>query len=298
MKIIDAHHHYWDPAANYHPWLRDEPMIPFRYGDYSSIRGRFMVAEYDAASTGWEVFATVTMEGEWNPADPTGEAVWMQRIHDETGRPAAHVAQAWLDQDNLEDVLRVYDGLPIVRSVRHKPRANAAPGGEPGGMTDPAYRDGFRRVADHGLIFDLQTPWWHLHEAIEMATLAPDTLIVLNHAGLPSDRSPEALADWRKAMTDFAALPQARVKISGIGLPGRPWSIDDNRDIIRFCIDTFGADRAMFASNFPVDGLCGSFDTIFSGFDAVTRADPETDRTALFRTTAANVYGLPLTPDE
>ncbi|WP_428929211.1 amidohydrolase family protein [Marinibacterium sp. SX1] len=292
MKIIDAHHHYWDPAANYHPWLRDEPMIPFRYGDYTSIRVRFMAPEYDAATAGWDVVATVTMEGEWDPADPTGEAEWMQRLRDETGRPAAHVAQAWLDRDDLPEVLAAYAALPIVRSVRHKPRANAAPGGPAGGMMDPAYRDGFRRLADAGLIFDLQTPWWHLHEAADMAALAPEMPIVLNHAGLPSDRSAEGLAGWRQAMRDFAALPQVRVKISGIGLPGRPWSLEDNREIIRFCVDTFGPERAMFASNFPVDGLCGSFDTIFSGFDAATADLPEAARQALFRGTAETVYGL------
>lgn len=159
-------------------------------------------------------------------------------------------------------------------------------------MMDENFREGFRRLADHGLSFDLQTPWWHLFEAVEMAALAPDTPVILNHAGLPSDRSPLGLGGWRAAIAAFATLPQAFVKISGIGLPGRAWSIEDNRDIIRFCIDTFGADRAMFASNFPVDGLCGSFDTIFSGFDMVTHDDTEEQREALFRTTAERVYGL------
>lgn len=291
MKIVDAHHHYWDPVVNYHPWLRDEPMIPFRYGDYSSIRSPFMLEEYDAVSANWDVVATMTMEGEWDPADPTGEAIWMQRLQNKTGRPAAHVAQAWLDRDDLAEVLKVYGKLPIVRSVRHKPRANQAPFGSPGGMTDPVYREGFRRLADHGLVFDLQTPWWHLHEAAEMAALAPETKIVLNHAGLPVDRSSEGLAGWRAAMTEFSSLPQTYVKISGIGQAERPWSIDDNREIIRFCIDTFGPDRAMFASNFPVDGLCGSFDTIFSGFAEVTSGEPDDHKNALFRTTAERVYG-------
>ena len=105
MKIIDAHHHFWDPIANYHPWLRDEPMIPFRYGDYSSIRKPFMPDDYDAATKNWDVVATVTMEGEWDENDPTGEALWMQALSDETKRPAAHVAQAWLDR-----VGKSYDG--------------------------------------------------------------------------------------------------------------------------------------------------------------------------------------------
>lgn len=91
--------------ANYHPWLRDLPMIPFRYGDYSSIRGRFMPGEYDAATGDWEVIASVTMEGDWTPADPAGEAIWMQALADATGCPAAHVAQAWLDDKDVEQVL-------------------------------------------------------------------------------------------------------------------------------------------------------------------------------------------------
>ena len=292
MKIVDAHHHFWDPAANYHPWLRDEPTVPFRYGDYSSIRGRFMLEEYDEASSGWDIVASVTMEGEWDPSDPTGEAVWMQQIQDKFGRPAAHVAQVWLDRRDLRDVLKLYDTLPIVRSVRHKPRSNAAPGGEAGGMADQAFLDGFRRIAEHGLVFDLQTPWWHLHEAVEMAALSPETIIVLNHSGLPSDRSKEGLEGWRTAMSEFAELPQTYVKISGIGLPSKPWSIEDNREIIRHCIDIFGPDRSMFASNFPVDRLCGTFDTIYSGFVELSRGDPEDHREALFRKTAERVYGL------
>lgn len=291
MKIVDPHHHFWDPEANYHPWLRDTPIIPFRYGDYSAIRRRFMPAEYDAASAGWDVAASVTVEGEWDPADPTGEARWMQALADRCGRPAAHVAQIWLDRPDLDAVLEAYDALPIVRSVRHKPRANPAPGQGSGGMLDPAFRRGFAELARHGLAFDLQTPWQHLDEAFSLRSVG-DAPIILDHAGLPSDRSPEALAGWRAAVTRFAELSSSAVKISGLGLPGRPWRIEDNRDIIRILVDTFGPDRAMFASNFPVDGLCGDFDTIFSGFYAATADYSARDRTALFRETAIRTYGL------
>ena len=35
LPIIDAHHHFFDIERNYHPWLCDRPLIPFRYGDWS-----------------------------------------------------------------------------------------------------------------------------------------------------------------------------------------------------------------------------------------------------------------------
>ena len=297
MRIVDAHHHLWDPEANPHPWLRDEPPIPFRYGDYAAIRGRFMLEEYDAAAQGWDVAAGVTMEGEWDPADPTGEAVWMQALADRTGRPAAHAAQAWLDRGDLDAVLETYAGLPLVRSVRHKPHAAAAPGRGPGGMTDPAFRAGFARLAGTGLLFELQTPWWHLDELPGLLDAAPEVGVVINHAGLPSDRSEEGLAGWRAAMARAAALPGVVVKISGLGLPGRPWRIEDNRDVIRSTIDAFGPDRAMFASNFPVDSLCGGFATILAGFEAATRDYAEAERQALFHGTAMRTYRLAPAPD-
>lgn len=46
FPIVDAHQHFWDPLANYHPWLRDEPPVPFRYGDYSAIRRPYLSADF------------------------------------------------------------------------------------------------------------------------------------------------------------------------------------------------------------------------------------------------------------
>jgi predicted TIM-barrel fold metal-dependent hydrolase len=93
-------------------------------------------------------------------------------------------------------------------------------------------------------------------------------------------------------MAAFARLEQARVKISGLGLPGVPWRVEDNRDIIRITIDTFGPERCMFASNFPVDSLRGSFDAIFAGFNSATSDYTSEEREALFRATAARTYGI------
>ena len=45
MKIIDAHHHFWDLSLNAHPWLTEAGRIPFRYGDYSAICRDYLPAE-------------------------------------------------------------------------------------------------------------------------------------------------------------------------------------------------------------------------------------------------------------
>jgi predicted TIM-barrel fold metal-dependent hydrolase len=143
-----------------------------------------------------------------------------------------------------------------------------------------------------GLHFELQAPWWHVDELIDLASAHPETPIVINHAFLPADRSVEALAGWRTALKRAQSIPNGTIKISGIGLKGRPWSLDDNRGIISDIIDVFGVERCMFASNFPVDGLTGSFDTIFAGYKSATRDLATGDRLKLFRDNAARVYRL------
>lgn len=291
--IVDAHHHVWDPVANNHPWLREEPMIPFRYGDYAAIRRRYLPADYRADAAPFVIAASVYIEAEWNPADPVGEMEYIAGLRAREGLPSVAVAQAWLDRADCAAVLESHAGRDFVRSVRHKPRANARPGeAAPGGMMDAAWRAGFARLAPLGLRFDLQTPWWHLGEALDLARAFPATTIILNHAGLPADRSAEGLVGWRKAMAALAAAPNVCVKISGIGQKGVPWTVEANRGIVRTILDLFGVERCMFASNFPVDGLCARFATIFHGFAAMVADLTQAEQDALFAANARRIYAI------
>ena len=159
-------------------------------------------------------------------------------------------------------------------------------------MTDPIWRAGFARLAPLGLRFDLQTPWWHLHEAQQLARDFPQTQIILNHTGLPSDRTREGLDAWRSAMAQLARAENVAVKISGIGVPGKSWTAEANREIVLTTIDLFGTGRCMFASNFPVDSLCGDFQTIFSGFENLVADFSPVEQDALFAGNARRIYAI------
>ena len=291
--IVDAHHHVWDPRRNYHPWLCDTPPIPFRYGDYSSICAPYLPADYRADAAPWIIAASVYVETEWNPADPTGEMDYVATLIADEGLPTVAVAQAWLDRADAAAVLGSQAKRPFVRSVRHKPRTNPGPAdGSPGGMTDARWRAGFARLAPLGLRFDLQTPWWHLAEAARLAADFPATQIILNHTGLPSDRSAAGIAGWRQAMEQLADCPNVAVKISGIGQPGVPWTVAANRGIILTTIELFGAKRCMFASNFPVDRISADFKTIFGGFEEIVADFTAAEQDALFADNARRIYAI------
>jgi predicted TIM-barrel fold metal-dependent hydrolase len=293
FAIVDAHHHFWDPRINYYPWLCDQPPIPFRYGDYSSICRPYLPADYRRDNGPHNVVKSVYVEAEWDHRDPIGETSYIAKLRQEAGLPTVTVAQAWLDRDDAESVLDRQAAFDFVRSVRHKPRANKSPKDTtPGGMTDAKWRQGYRHLRKVGLRFDLQTPWWHLAEAAQLARDFSDQPIILNHTGLPSDRSPEGIAGWKAAMAGLAKCPNVAVKISGIGMPGQKWTAELNRGVVLTTIELFGPRRCMFASNFPVDGLCGSFDEIFSGFRQIVSDFSTTEQRALFHDNAIRHYGM------
>ncbi|MGH8432299.1 MAG: amidohydrolase family protein [Solimonas sp.] len=296
LPIIDAHQHYWDLSFKAHPWLVDEPMIPFRYGDYSAIRCDFMPDDYRRATSGYTIVTTITMEGEWDEVNLVAESRWMSDIATRHGLPSAHIARTILHAPGAAEELARHAAFPLVRGIRHKPTAALAPDrverGAPGGMSDPNWRRGYRALARHGFHFELQAPWWHVDELLDLVAAFPKTPVVINHAFLPADRSPEGINRWRTALRQAATAPGVSLKISGIGIKGRPWRLEDQRGIIRDCVDIFGVERCMFASNFPVDSLVGSFGTIYSGFKAATTDLSHTDRLKLFHDNAVRIYRL------
>ena len=296
LPIIDAHHHFWDPEENYHPWLRDEPMIPFRYGDYSSIRTRFLAEEYNELTGPHNVVASVTMEGEWDEREPVAESSWMSDIAAKQGAPAAHVARAFLHRDDAVDVLAAHAAYPLVRGIRHKPTAATRPDlverGTPGSMSDTAWRHGYAELAKHNLHFELQTPWWHIDELLDLTDRYPETPVVINHGFMPVDRSQDALAAWKKAVRRAAEVPHFTMKISGIGIAHRAWQIDDHMSVIYALLEAFDSDRCLFASNFPVDGLCGSFETIYDGYKRSVADISRDEKLKLFHDNAIRVYRL------
>jgi predicted TIM-barrel fold metal-dependent hydrolase len=296
LPIVDAHHHVWDLSLKAHPWLTGEPLASFRYGDYREIRRPYLAADYRRDTARFNVVKTVYVEAEWDPGDPIGETRWVHETAARETLPHAMVAQAWLDRADAAQVLAEQAAFPLVRSVRHKPKSALRPQdakrGVPGSMDCPRWREGFALLARHRLHFDLQTPWWNLDAAVELARDFPASIIILNHAGLPSDRSPEGLAAWRRAMELVAREANVVVKISGLGVPGERWTAELQGPVVRDAIAMFGAERAMFASNYPVDSLVATFDEIYGGFLEITRDLPETVRRRLFHDNAARIYRL------
>ena len=61
---------------------------------------------------------------------------------------------------------------------------------------------------------------------------------------------------------------------------------------MRDAIAIFGASRCMFASNFPVDSLVASYETLLRGFLAAIAGHSEAERRQLLHDNAVRLYRL------
>jgi predicted TIM-barrel fold metal-dependent hydrolase len=295
LEIVDAHHHLWDLGVLAYPWLEDGTHGHF-LGDYRALRRNYLPEDYRRDARNQRVVATVHVEAECDRARQVDETRWLTEIHARHGMPNAIVAHAWFDSGDPERILAAHAAFPLVRGIRSKPRTAPSPAevrpGAPGTMGDPRWRAGFALLERFGLSWDLRVPYWHLAEAAELLSRFPRIPVALNHTGFPWDRSPAGLAAWRAGMRALAGCPNVHVKISELGLVGRPWTYEANRPIVRETIEIFGVDRCMFASNFPVGGLFASFDLIFDSFARMVADLPPGDQAKLFSGNARRFYRI------
>lgn len=294
--FIDAHHHFWDLDHNPYPWLQGETVHDFRYGSYEALQRNYLPGDFAADTRGCAPVATVHIEAEWDRGTPVDETRWLATLAQRYQRPSVVVAHTDLGAADARQVLAAQAAFDMVRGIRHKPVVATRIGdfcrGEPGSMDDMRWRDGYALLQQFGLSFDLQAPWWHLEQALELARDFPATTLVLNHTGLPSDRSVQGLAGWRKALDALAQAPNAALKVSGLGQRNTPWSAQANIPVIREAIAIFGADRCMFASNFPVDSLVTSYPAIVSAFAEAIAPMASAQQQALWAGNAARIYRI------
>ncbi|WP_436794106.1 amidohydrolase family protein [Actinospongicola halichondriae] len=177
---------------------------------------------------------------------------------------------------------------------------------------DPDFRRGVRRLGVRGLTYDT----WHYHvqnrEFLDLARAVPETTMVLDHFGTPlgvgpwAGRHDEIFATWTDDIRDLAGCPNVVLKLGGLAMPdnGFGWHVDESSrpDVATFvaaqrrwydhAIESFGPERCMFESNFPVDKFSLDFATYWDAMRVIAEPYDVDEQHALFAGTARRVYRL------
>lgn len=277
-EIADPHVHQWRPAAN--PWY-----VGLSSPGWDAINRDYLEGDYRADAAGYDVAAIVHVSATSKPRAYLDEARWLDEMAERTGWP--HAAIGAIEPDNpwqtVEDDLAEQAKSPLLRGIRVLTGLDPA--------SDLAGRL-VRRLEASGLIFDLVV---HPHEVAGYRALldqVPDLVVAVEHAGWPERTDAEHFREWRRGMDELAARPRTFCKISGLAMTLHTVALDAQRPWIEGCIEAFGPRRCMFASNFPVDSLFGTFADLYATYRAVAGQLPEDEQEALFAGTARHVYRI------
>lgn len=133
------------------------------------------------------------------------------------------------------------------------------------GLGDAGFRDNLRRLVDANLQLDINGGPEMPADVARLAQTLPDLPIVINHAAnLPNDG--RAVPDgWLKGMQAAAAHARVYCKVSAlVESTGRtkgdaPTEADFYRPVLDALWDTFGEDRLIYGSNWPVSERAATY---------------------------------------
>ena len=179
-------------------------------------------------------------------------------------------------------------------------------------MTDSAaFRAGFAHLAPLGLSFEAWAFFPQLSAVARLARAFPETRIVLNHCGgVVRIRDYAGRSDvhdrWKAGIAELAACPNVSVKLSGLGMKLSAFGFEDRpqapsseelaeawRPWIGHCLESFGAGRCMYGSNFPVDKGSYAFKVGVNGLKRLVAGCSRDEKNSIFWHTAQQFYRLP-----
>jgi predicted TIM-barrel fold metal-dependent hydrolase len=287
LPFVDTHVHLWDlnhPDLHY-SWLLPDAIHPVM-GDIDEIKVPLYGAEEFLAETAdANVAKIVHVQAALGIEDPVNETIWLEQAAQRTGAPHAIVAHIDLRAADVEaEIARHQTASPRVRGVRDFAEGDY--------LADPDFARGYAALGRHGLVCDLDCAWEDMAKARDLANAHPDTIVVLDHAGFPRERTPEYFANWRCGIRALAEAPSARCKISGLGMCDNDWTVDSIRPWFESCLETFGVERCVLGSNWPVDKMFSTYNAVIDAYAEIVSSLSRDEQVALFSGNADRVFNL------
>lgn len=276
VGIVDAHVHLWDTEVFALPWLTEVPELAQRYS-YADI----------ASPLADGVICVQAGES-------LAEAHWL------LGQAAGCAAiQAVVLQYAPSDVPGAWAG-----AVHEAVQQSLAQGGPVAGIRIPASGAGddldampgidalCTGLAANGLVLELLLRPSQLPAVARLAGSFPELSVVLCHVGIGQD---PIEAGWEAQLEHTARHGNVSAKLSGIlSLEGDIQRPDAPARIVRAALASFGADRLMLGSDWPMSIRTGlDYAGVLARVEAELSSCTETELARIRGGTARDCYGIP-----
>ncbi len=197
-----------------------------------------------------------------------------------------------------------WDGGSVGTTLTHMPAPDV--------MAQAPFRRGVACVHAAGLSLDTWVYHHQLRDLLDLVDAFPDLCVVIDHMGglmgvaEHRRRHTAAIIDWVRDLRALAQRPQVRMKVGGLGMPvfgfgfehaARPATSVELacawQPYVDACIETFGPQRLLFETNYPVDKQSASYTAIWNAYKLMTRHLSDAERRDMFYRTACATYRLP-----
>jgi L-fuconolactonase len=276
--VVDAHHHFWDPARATYPWMTDA---------LASIRRRFGPEDLRPLLAANGVDRTVLVQ----TISSLGET--RELLATAAANEFIAGVVGWVDltaPDLAEQLaaLRAGPGGARLVGIRHQVHDEA----DPEWLGRPDVRRGIAAVGKAGLAYDILVRTRELPSALGLVRDFPSMRFVIDHIAKPSIAS-GAIDEWAARLRPLAEYPNVFCKLSGMVTEAdwRSWRVDDLTPYASRVLEWFGPDRCVFGSDWPVCLVAGSYARVI---DACRELVPPAAREQVFGANAAEAYRLPV----
>lgn len=274
---VDAHQHFWNPARGDYGWMPvDNPVLSRPY----------YPADLEAELSTIGVTKTVLVQA----APSVEETEYLLGIADTT----AHVSKVvgWI---NFEDpaqlnTLKRLAGHPKFAGVR--PMIQDIE--DDHWMLREDIQWAFHAIQDLDLTFDCLGLPVHSDNFLQLLTRYPGMRAVIDHCLKPQlrDHNDVNFQQWADALSNLAGT-NACCKLSGLVTEAdNDWSLQMIKPYTDHLIATFGANRLMWGSDWPVVRLKCEYEHWFHLAQQLTADLSDEDRQQIFSGTATRFYRL------
>lgn len=279
MEIIDTHQHFWNLEQFPCSWCAEFP----------KLNRSFSPRDYLAAANGIDVAKTVFMECDVDEPHALDEARHVQSLADDNPLIAGIVAAGRPERGGFGRHLEALARLPKVRGLRRVLHT------QPDELSQSGlFAENLRLLPRYQWTFDLCLQARQLPFAIELARKCPEVSFILDHGGNP-DVKGRAPDPWRDHIVTLAALPNVvACKVSGIVVSADPgnWTVEDLRPWVEHVLESFGWDRVMWGSDWPVCTLSATYKEWLDAALELTKNESPGRRRRLFHDNARRIYRL------
>lgn len=278
MLKIDAHQHFWNLAKVEYPWLGPDAGPIYRTFEPAELLPQLRAAGIDK---------TVLVQSANNTED-TISMLTQAEDYDWIGAVVGWVPL--LDPDRTGRLLERYSRHPRFRGMRHLIHNEA----DPDWIVQDRVIEGLKVLAGFDMVFELVAVYPnHLKHAPTLMERVPGLKMVIDHLAKPPIKEKQ-MGAWAEQMAAAARYPNVFAKVSGLNTAADwdTWTADDLKPYIDFAIATFGADRLMFGSDWPVCILAGDYARVWSATTQALQGYSQAERDAILGGTAQRVYRI------